>query len=106
MRQKRRYIAFEIAEAEVTQWEVMQAIEHLLRSNLKLDRSMLRLIMYNRRFHSGLLRCAHKQVAELKAALVGVQKIGVKRASFSILGVSGTIKTARRKFLALSQAKG
>jgi RNase P/RNase MRP subunit POP5 len=46
-----------------------------------------------------LLRCEHKQVAQVKAAILKLKRIGGRDVAFSILGVSGTIRAAKRKFL-------
>lgn len=51
------------------------------------------------------MKCGHKQAGDVKAAMARIKKIGEYRASLVILGVSGTIRAARRKFLA-RQAKG
>jgi len=45
------------------------------------------------------LRCEYRQVGELKAAMASTKKIGGREASLVILGVSGTLKAAKRKFL-------
>jgi RNase P/RNase MRP subunit POP5 len=47
----------------------------------------------------GLLRCEHKQVAQVKAAILKLKRAGSRNVAFNILGVSGTIRAAKRKFL-------
>ncbi len=108
MRPRRRYIAFEIIGAKMGRNDVVKALDLAFRGahDLELNRALLKLVFYEASSQRGLLRCGHKQVDEVKAAMAEIKKIGEKRASFAILGVSGTIKAARRKFLTAPQAKG
>jgi len=99
MRPKRRYIAFEIA-GKASKGEMARAIESSLRGDT--DKTMLKLVLYEARSKRGLLRCGHLQVLEVKAAMSGVKRIGGEKVSFTILGVSGTIRAAKRKFLSSS----
>jgi len=99
VRRKRRYIAFEFM-GEVSKREISWAINHVLHARkMEVDKTMLKLVLYDTDSRRGLLRCGHKQVNEVKAAMLSIKKIGGKEASFVILGVSGTIKAAKRKFL-------
>lgn len=100
MRQRRRYIAFELVGSKVGKGDIMRAIGHSLHiHNPTFDRRMLKLVFYDVSSRRGLLRCGHKQVGELKATMANIKKIGGREASFVILGVSGTIRAAKRKFL-------
>jgi len=107
MRPRRRYIAFEITGAKMGRNDVAKALDLTFRGtpDLGLNRALLKLVFYEAGSQRGLLRCGHKQVDEVKAIITG-RKIGEKKASFNILGVSGTIKSAKRKFLISPQAKG
>ena len=99
MRQKRRYIAFELI-GEASKREISWAINHVLNARkLEVDKTMLKLALFDMDSRRGLLRCGHRWVNEVKAAMLSIKKIGGKEASFVILGVSGTIKAAKRKFL-------
>jgi RNase P/RNase MRP subunit POP5 len=66
---------------------------------------MLKLVLYNESSRRGLLRCRHGQVDEIKASISCAGKTGTKMLSFRVLGVSGTIRAAKRKFLVICQAK-
>ena len=55
-----------------------------------------RLIFFDESAKRGLLRCGHLQVGETRETLGG---LSVGGASFTITGVSGTIKACKRKFL-------
>jgi len=107
MRPRRRYIAFEIIGAEMRRNDVVKALDLTFRGvpDLELNKVLLKLVFYEVDSKRGLLRCGHKQVDEVKAIITG-KEIGNKKASFKVLGISGTIKAARRKFLPSSQAKG
>lgn len=100
MRQRRRYIAFELIGSEAGKGDIIRAISHsLLTHDPAFDRGVLKLVFHDVGSRRGLLRCGHKQVGELKAAMANIKKIGSKKASLVILGVSGTLKAAKRKFL-------
>lgn len=100
MRQRRRYIAFELIGSEAGKGDIMRTICHSLYTrNPAFDRGMLKLVFHDVGSRRGLLRCGHRQVGELKAAMANIKKIGGRKASLVILGVSGTLKAAKRKFL-------
>ena len=107
MRPKRRYIAFEVVGMETGNNDVIKALHIRLggNHNLEFNKGLLKLVFYDLGSKLGLLRCGHKQVNAVKAIITQVE-IGDKKPSFKVLGLSGTIKAARRKFLANSQAKG
>jgi RNase P/RNase MRP subunit POP5 len=101
MKQRHRYIAFEFVGSKASKGDIMRAIEHSLQThNPTFDRRMLKLVFYKVSSRRGLLRCGHRQVDELKATMANIKKIDDREALLVILGVSGTIRAAKRKFLA------
>lgn len=99
MRQKRRYIAFELA-GKASKGDISWTINYVLHARkLEVDKTMLKLVLYDTNSQRGLLRCDHRQVNEVKAAMLSIKKISGEEVSFVIFGVSGTIKAAKRKFL-------
>jgi RNase P/RNase MRP subunit POP5 len=99
MRNRRRYIAFEsTGEASVS--DILKIINFLRTSRRKAEQSMLKLVLYDENSRLGLLRCGHKQVDEIKASMSSAGENHAKMISFRVLGVSGTIRAAKRKFLA------
>ncbi len=99
MRQRRRYIAFELV-GKASKGDISWTINYVLHARkLEVYKTMLKLVLYDTNSRRGLLRCGHKQANEVKAAMLSIKKISGKEASFVILGVSGTIKAAKRKFL-------
>lgn len=100
MRPRRRYIAFEVVGAKLSRNEVTRAILNSLRGSSDfVDVGAVRLILYDAGSGRGLLRCGHKQVTQVKAAIEKLKRIGSGKVSLAILGVSGTIRAAKRKFL-------
>lgn len=106
MRPKRRYIAFEVVGTEMGKNAVIKTLELAFGKTTvsDFDKGLLKLVIYNPESKFGLLRCGHKEVEAIRA-IITQDGIDDKISSFKIMGVSGTIKAARRKFLAHSQAK-
>ena len=104
MRQRRRYIAFEVSGAGVSKSDLAKTFNFLSNRIRRPGAGdpMPRLALYDVSSLRGLLRCGHKQVDVLKSAMAGINRIGGKRATLKVLGVSGTIRAAKRKFLAPS----
>jgi RNase P/RNase MRP subunit POP5 len=88
-----------VSGAKFSKGEVTQAIKNSLRGLQDLDTSTMRMIFFEAGSGHGLLRCEHKQVAQVKAAILKLKRIGGRDVSFNVLGVSGTIRAAKRKFL-------
>jgi RNase P/RNase MRP subunit POP5 len=104
MRKRRRYIAFELIK-KASAPDVLQTINFLRASRPEMEQSMLKLVLYDENLRLGLLRCGHKQVDEIKASMSSAGENHAKIVCFRVLGVSGTIRAAKRKFLVSSQAK-
>ena len=92
MRQRRRYVAFELGGASVSGSEMIRILDELSPAPVKL-------ILYDAESRRGLVRCGHAQLEEIKEALSKIEEIGGRKVSLKVLGVSGTIKAAKRKFL-------
>ena len=82
---KRRYIAFKIIDGFPTKKNLIRCIESGLRG------IRLRIIEYDEHTGQGVIRCGHKSVKIIQEFLSSV--------SIHVTGVTGTIKTLRRKFL-------
>ena len=61
------------------------------------DTTQMKIIFYNHGLRRCLLRCGHDQVGAIKAAMAG------PGGRFRVVGVSGTIRAAKRKFLGQAQ---
>ncbi len=105
LREKKRYIAYQVvSEQKVLLSDLTNAIWHSLMSFLgELTTAHAKIwIMkdsYNEEKQTGIIKCSHVSVEHVRSALALIQRIGDTRTVIKILGVSGTIKGARRKFL-------
>lgn len=90
MKQRRRYVVFEATE-DAEKADVFEAAVSLNRL-LGVDRTQARMILYDQVSHRGLFFCSHRRVDELKAAMGNLR-------IFKVLGVSGTVRSAKQKFL-------
>ena len=104
LRDKHRYIAFQlIGERPFRGDEVREAIWKASLSTLGVLGSAKAkpwFIKFNERSQTGIVRVDRKHVEELRLALTLVTEINGSKAIFRTLGVSGTIKRLKRKFLA------
>jgi len=107
LRPKKRYIAFQvIAEngQKFTFDEIANVIWHALAEfageiNAALSRMWVMKDLWEEERMTGVIRCSHTAVELVRSALVLIDRIGDTRVAFLILGVSGTVKGVRRKFL-------
>ncbi|EEB74706.1 MULTISPECIES: ribonuclease P protein component 2 [unclassified Thermococcus] len=104
LREKHRYIAFQlIGERPFRKDEVKKAIWEASLSTLGVLGSAKAkpwFIRFDEKSQTGIVRVDRKHVEELRFALTLVTEINGSRAIFRTLGVSGTIKRLKRKFLA------
>jgi ribonuclease P/MRP protein subunit POP5 len=56
---------------------------------------------YDEEKQIGLIRCSHTSVEEVRSAVSLIQRIGDIKVVVKVLGISGTIKGARKKFLGI-----
>jgi ribonuclease P/MRP protein subunit POP5 len=97
---RRRYIAFRVSGGRIDRERVVDILRSLLQQvSIDAPEAEPKLILYDEASQRGLLRCGHRLLAQVKDKIGGVEGIDGKSAKFVILGVSGTIKAAKRKFL-------
>ncbi len=103
LRDKHRYIAFQvIGERAFMKDEIKRAIWEASLSTLGVLGSAKAkpwFIKFDEKSQTGIVRVDRKHVEELRFALMLVTEINGSRAIFRTLGVSGTIKRLKRKFL-------
>lgn len=92
MKRRRRYVAFGVTGSDKKS-DVYKVVVSLCRL-LGADRTQVRIIHYDSSSQRGLFLCNHRLVSELKAAIKDSNEVPLR-----ILGVSGTIRAAKRKFL-------
>jgi ribonuclease P/MRP protein subunit POP5 len=98
---KRRYVVFWLdSEDAVSSRDLLREINSAQASlfgDLGAARNRLRLIYHEGSF--GMLRCRHDHIQQIRATLASIYAIGGVRAALHIKGVSGTIKSAREKYI-------
>ncbi len=100
---RRRYVVYRVlSEQELDRREVLEAVKEsvgVLFGEFGLSRIRITPIFYDEAEREGILRCAHKDLWDLRAAMAFVDQIDSKKASILVKGVSGTLKAAKVKFL-------
>ncbi len=103
LREKKRYVAFEVISDEPTaKEEISREIwKHALSLLGEIRASSLGLwvLDYNPDTRLGFLVCRNEALATIKAVLAFIGEINGKRVHVCVTGVSGTIKALKRKFL-------
>lgn len=61
----------------------------------------LALIEYNPSRNYAIMRCSHKALEMVRASIAAITEIDKKTAAIHVMGVSGTLKSLRKKFLNL-----
>jgi len=104
LRSRRRYIIFELDwEGDASAIQAKDLMGEIASSQFSLfgdqgaAKNRLRLISFDGR--AGLIRFSHTHISETRAALAAVSSIRGIRAAIHTKGVSGTIKSAREKYL-------
>jgi RNase P/RNase MRP subunit POP5 len=98
MDQRRRYVAFKVT-GDGGLIAILRLVKKLKQEAEK--KPSIKLVEYDHNTGFGLLRCGHLETAMVKDGLVGSSA----KEKIKILGVSGTVKAAKRKF-APSGVKG
>lgn len=101
LRERKRYIAFEAhAEGPVSRWDLQGALWGETCSLLgDVGSSELDLWLLDFDGSLGIIRCRHMFVEEARAAMATVDRAGENRVALRVLGVSGTIRAATKKFI-------
>ena len=105
LRSQKRYIVFEvISESKITYNELVGAIWNSMLSFLgELGSSEARTWivqnLYKEDEQKCVIKCRHDYVEQVRAVLSLIQMVGETKATIRILGVTGTIKSAKTKYL-------
>jgi len=103
LRDRNRYIAFTLrSEGGLDKRAVVRLVNSSVGSFLgeaAAGETGLWLIEWDEKTKRGILRTTHKTVDKVRAALTLAQKYEDKKITYQTLGVSGTIKKTREKFL-------
>jgi RNase P/RNase MRP subunit POP5 len=94
---KKRYMGFYIPSP--THLTKHQLLSRLMDKLPPTPRPRVRIIEYNAASGVGILLCDHKSLPQLRQVFHKFSKISVTLDPIYLLGVSGTLKTLRQKFL-------
>jgi len=112
MRQQKRYIIAEvISESKITYGDLVSAIWNSALSFLgELGSSDARIWLvqnlYSENEQKFVIKCHHDHVEKVRAVLSLIQVVGETKATIRILGVTGTIKSAKTKYLGEEEEEG
>jgi len=104
LREKKRYLAFELISDEKLEFgEIVNAFWHSLLNLVGETGASQANIWFvkdtwDEKNQRGLLRCENNYVEYVRAAMALIERIGDNRVIPYTLGVSGTMKAAKRKF--------
>ncbi|HYB92561.1 MAG TPA: Rpp14/Pop5 family protein [archaeon] len=100
---RRRYIAIIIySKKQQTKQETFQSIKKSMATLYEehiFYQADLRILEYNQQDNQAILRCNHITLPQLRESIAKVKEIAGTPTTIRIIGVSGTIKRLRRKFL-------
>jgi len=111
LRSQKRYIVFEvISEQPVVYGDIVNAVWGSMLSFLgELGSSSAKVWfihnIYDDKSQRGVIKCSHDSVEHVRSALSLIQIVGETKSIVKIVGVTGTIKSARAKYLPQSDLK-
>ena len=104
LRDKKRYLAYQVISDDKIEFaEINNSMWYSILSFLgekgtaEADVWIIR-NSYEEERKMGLIKCSHTSVEEVRTALALVKKIGENRVIIRVLGISGTMKAAKKKF--------
>lgn len=109
LRENERYIVFEIISEEEIEYEDFAKSFWLaclsFLGELYTSESEIKIIknLYNPRTQQGVIKCRHDMTEFVRASLAFINKIGNKNAIIKVLGITGTISSAKRKYLGFTE---
>ena len=100
-REKRRYLALEVvSEQPLNEQTVMDAVQssvHRLFGEYGASQANIKLIKYTPEKRQFVIRCSHKALERVRAAIASTTEINGKNAAIHVMGVSGTLKALSKK---------
>ena len=111
LRENARYLVFEIISKK--DFDIAEAVDALWQSSLALfgetGASKFSLWvpfnLYDREKKRGIVKCSHTSVEEVRAAIAAIRQIGNEPVILHVLGVTGTILSAKKKFFGIIDLK-
>jgi ribonuclease P/MRP protein subunit POP5 len=105
LRSHKRYVIFEvISDNPITYNDLVNAMWNSMLNflgELESSKAMVWFIqnLYDEKNQKGVIKCRHDFVEGIRAILSLIQTVGETKVIIKILGVTGTIKSARNKYL-------
>lgn len=104
LREKSRYIAYKVISEDKMEFsDLVSAFWHSClnflgetgtsESNIWIIRNT-----WDEKSQSGIIKCGHNRVEQVRSSLALISRIGDIRVIVSVLGISGTINAAKKKF--------
>lgn len=109
LRENERYIVFEIiSDLDIEYEEFAKAFWIACLSflgELYTSEAEIKIIknLYNPRTKQGVIKCRHDMTEYVRASIAFINKIGNKDAIVRVLGITGTINSAKRKYLGFTE---
>ena len=98
---RRRYLALKVeSEQTIQERDIMNAVWTAifqLFGEHGASQANLKLIEYNPQKGYAIVRCSHKALEIVRAAVASITEINEKPAAVHVLGVSGTLRALRKK---------
>jgi len=107
LRENARYLVFEIISKK--DFDILEVVDAVWQSSMALfgetGASKFSLWvpfnLYDRQKKRGIVKCAHTSVEEVRSAIATIQQIGNEPVIVHVLGVTGTILSAKKKFFGI-----
>ncbi|HLD02862.1 MAG TPA: Rpp14/Pop5 family protein [Candidatus Nanoarchaeia archaeon] len=100
LREKKRYMVFEISKGNADMETSLKAIDHELRKFLgEIGYGKAGIMMVETKDNKAIMKVNHKHVDEARLALSLVKDINHEKVAIRTLGVSGILKKAKEKWL-------
>lgn len=103
LRERNRYIAFElVCDSQISRGEVVKAVWNALLQflgELGASKTSLWVMDWDEQRKRGILKVNHCSVDEVRAALTLMKELNGNPLVFRTLGVSGSVKKTKEKFL-------
>lgn len=100
-REKRRYLALEVvSEQPVNEQIVLDAVQasvQRLFGEYGASKANIKLTKYTPEKRHFVIRCSHKALEQVRAAIASTTAINGKTGAIHVLGVSGTLKALSKK---------
>lgn len=100
---RRRYLAFKVSGAHI--FSKRDLYNEFTRKMLnvfnksEIGEGVIRVILYDQLAGLGIIRCGHKSVDKVKLVLKNLRMISGKSVTIDVIGVSGTVRALKRKYV-------